>query len=79
MVQELTLNHLTLHEEATIVKIYGDDELKIRLNESGFVPGAHVTTICKTPFGGPTAYQLHGARIALRDHDTTHIIVSRPS
>ena len=77
MVQELTLHQLELKEKAHIVKIQGEAALQTRLEEIGFVPGAEISYVSKTPFGGPKAYQLKGTKIALRKNDTHHIVINR--
>jgi Fe2+ transport system protein FeoA len=77
LVSELTLEKLEINETATIVKIYGEDDLVVRLSEAGFIPGSQVTSVLKTPFGGPAAYKIQGAKIALRREDSEKIVVNR--
>jgi len=41
----------------------------------GFVPGAIVKALHRSPAGDPTAYYIMGAVIALRDEDASKIII----
>ena len=45
-------------------------ELQHRMYDLGFVPGTRVECVASAPFGGPRAYLVRGAVIALRDDDT---------
>lgn len=69
-----------LHEAAVgasllVASVTGDDALARRLADLGFWPGAQVEVVRRAPFGDPTAYQLHGYRIALRRDEAARVQV----
>jgi len=66
-VKNLTSLHIS--ESATIKQLSGSDQLKIQLQEIGFVPGSIVKLISSGPFGDPMAFQLKNATIALRKYE----------
>ncbi|MEW6622496.1 MAG: FeoA family protein [Bacillota bacterium] len=50
-----------------------------RLLDLGFIPGAKVEVLRKSPVGDPTAYFIKGATIALRKNEADNILVSEIS
>lgn len=56
------------------VHIYGP--LKRRLLDLGFVPGAEVKVLQKSPLGDPIAYQINQTTIALRKEQGQKIEVT---
>ena len=69
----------TLKDEACLSEILPGDtaiiysveqsELQHRMYDLGFVPGTRVECIAAAPLGGPSAYLVRGAVIALRGDD----------
>ena len=53
----------------------GRPQVLIRLEEIGFTPGTEVRLAAVAPFGGPLAFDLRGARIALRRADAACVEV----
>ena len=54
-----------------------DGLLRRRVLDLGMVPGTPVECVRKSPSGDPTAYQVRGATIALRNENAEQITVSR--
>jgi ferrous iron transport protein A len=48
---------------------------KFRMIDLGFIPGAVVKALHRSPAGDPTAYYIMGAVIALRNEDASKIII----
>jgi len=60
---------------AVIRSIEGQPELRFRLQEMGFTPGAEVRLVAKAAFGGPMAFALRGTTIALRRSDADCVLL----
>ncbi|HJR42818.1 MAG TPA: metal-dependent transcriptional regulator [Gemmatimonadaceae bacterium] len=57
----LSLAELELSREGTVVQVSDDDGSRLRyLAELGLVPGARVTILERTPFGGPIKLEVEG-------------------
>lgn len=52
-------------------------ELRRQLRDLGFVPGAQVECLGKSPLGDPAAYRVRGAVVALRRRDAQRIALGR--
>ncbi|CDD30438.1 putative uncharacterized protein [Firmicutes bacterium CAG:94] len=52
-------------------------ELRRQLRDLGFVPGAQVECLGKSPLGDPAAYRVRGAVVALRRRDAQRIALRR--
>lgn len=70
-----SLNELKPGMDAMISHLEGEVNLRCRLSELGFVPGAQVHLVAKMPFKGPIVVQTHGAKIALRYEYIKNIFV----
>lgn len=57
----------------TIGRMDIDGLLRRRLLDLGFVPGATVKVMQRSPLGDPVAYQVSSTTIALRKQETTRI------
>ncbi|WLR52754.1 FeoA family protein [Bacillus tianshenii] len=71
---------LSAYKEAEIVKIKQinvEGTLRRRLLDLGFVKGAVVEVLQKSPLKDPTAYYVSGTTIALRKEESDKIIVER--
>lgn len=65
------LHTMPLHERAMLVK----SPPSTRLLALGFVPGNVITPRFRAPFGDPTAYEVCGALVALRQEDASSLMV----
>ena len=71
----MTLNEINLDELALIKKVQGEDSLKRRLLDLGFIPGAHIKCVLISPFKNPKAYLINGNVLALRNKDAMKVEV----
>lgn len=59
-----------------IEKIRLEGTMKRRLLDLGFIPGATIKVLQKSPLGDPTAYQVSNTTIALRNEESSLILGS---
>mgnify|MGYP000522472705 FL=1 len=62
---------------AWVGELSAQGELRRRLRDLGFVPGAQVECLGKSPLGDPAAYRVRGAVVALRRRDAQLIALGR--
>ncbi len=67
----LTLNNLKMGDKALIERVRGEDEIKRRLLDLGFIPGSMVKCVLISPFKNPKAYLINQNTIALRNSDAS--------
>lgn len=77
MKQELTLRGLRPGERGRVREMRVTGPMRRRLRELGFVEGAELRCLGRSPLGDPAAYSLRGAVLALRDADSASITVER--
>ncbi|MCL2030354.1 MAG: ferrous iron transport protein A [Oscillospiraceae bacterium] len=70
---------LAAGECARVRAVVSEDAMRRRLMELGFVEGTRVRCALRGPPGGPAAYWVRGAMIALRRADARSIWVSADS
>ena len=70
-----SLTHLNKGDSAVIRSLQGHQELRFRLLEMGFTPGAEVRLVARAAFGGPLAFALRGTTVALRRSDADCILL----
>ena len=73
MEEQKTLHRLEPGRSAVIEELSVYGEQRRRLQDIGLIEGTRVTCLQKSPGGGPTAYLIRGAVIALRQEDTRQI------
>lgn len=76
---ERNLNELDLGELGIVASIdlpQGDSR---RLMELGFLPGAPVEYVRRSPFGDPRVFLVDGTEIALRRETALHVRISPSS
>lgn len=76
MLQEIPLYHLKVGESCRVLSLTAEGILRRRLLDLGFVPGAQVKNIRRSPLGDPTAYLVRGAAVALRKEEAALIKVT---
>ena len=64
-----------LHTAAKVTCLLPECSLRRRLMDFGLVCGATVYPLFRSPTGNPTAYQIGGTVLALRDADAAGILV----
>lgn len=70
-----TLNKLEVNERSRIVRVRGEEILKRRFLDLGFIPGEGVECVLISPFKDPKAYRIKGNIIALRNSDASNVEV----
>lgn len=71
------LSELNSGECGVITALHTDEGLRRRLQEVGFITGAAVRCLMRSPLGDPAAYRVCGATIALRDSDAVTVEIER--
>lgn len=64
-------------DQIQIVRIETEGTMKRRLLDLGFVPGATVHVLQKSPLGDPTAFRVSQTTIALRKEECSQIYGER--
>ena len=73
--EKKSLAGLNEGESAVVAALGAGGAIRARLQEIGFIPGAEVKCVRKSPLGDPVAYGVRGAIIALRSEDAETIFV----
>lgn len=74
---QTALSDIPLGSTRDISEIAGDSAVSRRLTALGFVAGAKVRVIGKTPFGDPIIIALSHGRVALRKDEAALILVGQ--
>lgn len=70
----ITLDKLPLNSYGKIVSLNCVGPIHRRLLDLGLIKNTPIKAILKSPFGDPTAYEVRGSTIALREEDAKLII-----
>jgi len=70
---EDTLNNLKIDTQAQIQSLDCTGSIRRRLLDLGLVKNTKITPVFKSPSGDPTAYEVRGSVIALREEDSKNI------
>jgi ferrous iron transport protein A len=76
MNKECCMANLTIGESGIIKALTAVGAMRRRLQDMGFIEGARVECILKSPGGDPVAFCIRGAVIALRREDSERIIIA---
>ena len=68
-----TLNEVRLNEEVIIKKINCTENIKRRILDLGMIEGTKIKPVLKSPLGDPTAYEVRGSLISLREEESKGI------
>ena len=60
---------------AHVTQLRNDGSMRRRLQDLGLIEGTRVECLQRSPSGDPTAYLIRGAVIALREEDSSKIMV----
>lgn len=71
-----TLHSLSEGERADVIKLNNDGSMRRRLQDIGLIEGTSVLCLQKSPSGDPIAYLIRGAVIALREEDSSKVLIS---
>lgn len=73
--EKIPLSALRQGQAATIDALYLHGAMRQRLQDLGWIPGTSIRRLQTAGSGDPTAYQVRGAVIALRQRDAKMILV----
>lgn len=73
-----SLTELALGEQGIVESIDLPQGDARRLMELGFLPGAQVEYVRRSPFGDPRVFQVDGTEIALRRETALHVWIGAP-
>ena len=62
-------------EQGKVLWIAENSALRERLQDLGLIEGTNVRCVMRSPSGGPAAYEIRGAVIALRSGDASTVLV----
>ena len=71
----MRLSELRVGESATVCALLSEGSMRRRLMDIGLIVGTRVTCVGRSPGGDPAAYAIRGAIIAIRDRDSTEVII----
>ena len=77
MEEEKKLSEILPGEEAIIKELKVDVTMRRRLLDIGLIKNTKIKCIGKSPCGDPKAYLIRGAVIAIRQEDSSNIIVKK--
>lgn len=73
MKEDNTLDKVSLNKEVKIKKIDCAGNVKRRILDLGMIEGTKIKPVFKSPLGDPTAYEVRGSLISLREEETQKI------
>jgi len=76
-VNNYLLSTFTTGETVQLERIEIEGALKRRLLDLGFIPGAIIKVLQKSPLGDPVAYQVSHTTIGLRKEESSKIYVKK--
>lgn len=71
----MTLNQLTIGQQARVIDLTGEDAITIRLMEMGLIEGTEVSFLGAAPLGDPLEFAVRGYRLSLRRSEAERIAV----
>lgn len=71
----ISLNNLPLKQIGTVDSINLKSSIKRRLLDLGLIKGTKIKPVLISPSGDPTAFEIRGSLIALRNEDSQNIYV----
>lgn len=72
----MKLSNLKINEFGNIQKINCAPEIKKRFIDLGFIQGSKITPVLTSPSGNIRAYLIKDTVIAIRDEDSSNIIIT---
>lgn len=73
----ISLDALAVGSCALVSRVTAVGRIRRRLLDIGLVPGTKVEVLRRSPAGDPTAFEVRGGIIALRQEDSQKVIVSK--
>lgn len=75
MSEVIRLTELNRGDTAVITELVTHDDIRRRLQDIGLIEGTVVECLGKSPLGDPIAFLIRGAVIALRNEDSSQILI----
>ncbi|MCT4606019.1 MAG: ferrous iron transport protein A [Marinisporobacter sp.] len=75
MEKSIPLSDLSVGTSARVSDLITTGLSRRRMLDLGLIPGTIIHVVRKSPLGGPTAYNIRGATIALRKEEASLILV----
>jgi len=75
MREKKLLRDAILDREVEVIKVTCNDNIKRRILDLGIIEGTIIKPVFRSPLGDPTAYEIRGTIIALREEETSNIEV----
>ena len=72
-----SLNNLALNQIGVIEYINSSNNIKRRLLDLGIIKGTKIKPVFISPFGDPTAFEIRGYLLAIRNEDTKDIYIKK--
>lgn len=70
------LNTVKIDREVKIKKVNVSEEIKRRILDLGMIEGTKIKPVLKSPSGDPTAYEVRGSVISIREEEASQIEIS---
>lgn len=70
------LSNIPIGSKCIVLKLLSKDSIRRRLLDLGIIEGTEIEVLQISPSGDPVAYLIRGAVIALREEDSSNILVS---
>ena len=77
MNKTLTMNKLAAGQSAEVVKLNTEGDMRRRFMDLGLIEGTAVVCLGQSPAGDPKAFLIKGAVIAIREEDSSTIVVKQ--
>lgn len=71
----MKLSELALGQSGRVQSMAVTGSMRLRLQDIGFVRGAPVVCMLRSPLGDPTAFYVNGSLMALRESESVRIEV----
>lgn len=71
----MRLDKIKMNTEVTVKEINCTDNVKRRILDLGIIEGTKIKPVLKSPLGDPTAYEVRGIILSLREEDSQNIEV----
>ncbi len=69
------LKDIEIGKEVKVDSVECSENIKRRILDLGIIKGTKIKPVFKSPLGDPTAYEVRGSLISLRDDETKKISV----
>jgi len=75
MSNTITMNKLEAGQSAEVVALKTEGDMRRRFMDLGLIEGTSVVCLGQSPAGDPKAFLIKGAVIAIREEDSSSVIV----